>query len=212
MSATEEESINEEITQEEEEYLHPLVRQGFKIIYDKALTVETNDQDQDYSVKVFVSPADGDTTDLRVELTNESDIYYVTCCELQQNSFEDLKKKQHLRKGENFASFISNITKILDNVNSNRTTFRAIYSINDNSATLTFKQQLEFKSITIFSLDFQQAERSDEYVKAQAQFRYNEKEHFLRDQISVLNELLEHVEAKNPQLAQQFKRGSKFAQ
>lgn len=211
MSDVEESEQEFEPGQEEEEYLHPLVRSGYKVIYDDLLTVEHDNEDQPYSVRVAVNPAEGNTEELVVELTLENDIYYCARCSLSAKSFEQFKKSQHLRKGETFPDFIQNVVKIMENVNSNRTTFRAIYEVSDSACVLTFKQQLEFKSIKIFALNFQQWERGEEYIKEQAQFRYNEKEHLLRDQIQVLKELLDHVDSKNPQLAQQLRRGSKFA-
>ena len=194
---------------EPEEFIHPKLRDNYKFIEAvPQITVEEGDRDVTYGITVSVTPPDGDLEQLDVELTREDDIYFLTRCTLTSETFNGFKKDQHLRKTETFATFVESLTAMLKNVTSNRTTFKAVFE----GDKLTFRQQLEFKAVRIFTLPFQQIDDNDEYVRAQAQFRFSEKQHFLSEQLAVLNDLFEHVEKKNPQLCQQLKRGSKFAQ
>lgn len=199
----------EEDIAEPEEFIHPKILANYKFIDAVSqITVEEGDRDVTYGITVAISPADGDLEELDIELTREDDIYFLTRCTLTYETFDAFKKEQHLRKTETFATFVESLTTMLKNVTSNRTTFKAVFE-NDK---LTFRQQLEFKAVRIFTLAFAQVDESDEYVRAQAQFRFSEKQHFLSEQLALLNDLFEHVERKNPQLCQQLKRGSKFAQ
>lgn len=192
-----------------EEFVHPKLQAGYKFIEAvPTVTVEEGDRDVTYGITIAVSPIEGDLEQLDIELTREDDIYFLTRCTLTAETFASFKKDQHLRKTETFATFVESLTSMLKNVTSNRTTYKAVFE-NDK---LTFRQQLEFKAVRIFTLAFQQIDDGDEYVRAQAQFRFSEKQHFLSEQLALLNDLFEHVERKNPQLCQQLKRGSKFAQ
>ena len=194
---------------EPEEFIHPKLLANFKFIDAvPQITVEEGDRDVTYGITVSISPADGDLEQLDVELTREDDIYFLTRCTLTVENFDAFKKDQHLRKGENLSLFVESLKTMLKNVTSNRTTYKAVFENNK----LTIRQQLEFKAVRIFTLDFTQIDDNDEYVRAQAQFRFSEKQHFLSEQLAVLNDLFDHVESKNAQLCQQLKRGSKFAQ
>lgn len=193
---------------EPEEFIHPKLNGGYKFIDTvKMITVDENGRDQTYGLKVAITPAEGDLEELDVELTREDDIYFLMRCTLTAEGFESFRKEQKLRKSETLVSFVETLKTMFNHIMSNRTTYRAAFE----NGKMTFQQQLEFKAARIFSLQFTQIEDSDEYVRAQAQFRFSEKQHFLSEQLCLLNDLLNHVELKNPQLCQQLKRGSKFA-
>lgn len=201
--------FEEEEIVEPEEFIHPKLLANYKFIEAvPQVTVEEGDRDVTYNISLAITPADGALEELDIELTREDDIYFLTRCTLTADSFESFKKDQHLRKTETLATFVESLKTILKNVTSNRTTYKGIFENNK----LTFRQQLEFKAVRIFTLEFAQVDENDEYVRAQAQFRFSEKQHFLSEQMHLLNDLFSHVESKNPQLCQQLKRGSKFAQ
>lgn len=195
---------------EVEEFLHPKLNQGFAFIETvNTITVEEDGRDVTYGLKIAVAPLDESKPleELQMELTLESNIYFVARCTITNDTFEDFKKQQRLKKAETFDSFVESLQTVLDHVTSNRSTYKAIFS----KGQLQFKQQLEFKSVKIFALKFDILDAADEYVRAQAQFRYTEKQHELSERMHLLNDLFAHVQEKNPQLYQQLKRSSKFA-
>jgi hypothetical protein len=193
-----------------DDFKHPKLKEGF--VFRKTIpefTIEENGRDVSVALTVATSPAqEGEASILYIELTRESDIYYVASSELHQDGFPEFRRTQKLRKSQGFLAFIEDLLKILDNVTSNRTTFRAIYT----GTSLEFRQQLEFKNVKLFALNFTVLDRTDPYVKNQAQFRYAWLNHRLSEREHLLSDLLEHVRGKNPQLAQQLEKGSKFAQ
>jgi len=196
-------------TEELNEFMHPKRQQGFRFIEGVSqVIVEEDGKDVTYGLHLSVAPVEGYLQQLHLEFTHEDDIYFIRRWEMTEEQFKTFKKDQHLRKSDTFGTFVEKLTALLSNVASNRTTFQAVF-VGDN---LEFRQRLEFKVVTIVALAFQQLDPGDEYVRDQAQFRYAEKQSMLGQMKVRLTQLFAHVEKKNPQLAQQLKRGSKFAQ
>jgi hypothetical protein len=197
-----------------DELADPKIKDGFKLIALEPLLVveEVVDgvaTDVSYLLKVAVSPGDGEPESVHIELTRDNDIYFVARCELDVESFETFKKAQRLKKGAALGPFVGEtLKKTLENVVNNRTTFKAEYS----AGKLSFKQQLEFKSVKIFDLQFVELPRDDEYVKVQAQFRYGIVQTNIRTQERKLKDLFRHIQNKDAALAQQFRKASKVAQ
>jgi serine/threonine-protein kinase RIO1 len=193
---------------------HPKIADGFTPIdVERVLIVEeatdSGTADATYGLLVSTQPNDSDPVEAHIELTKESDIYYVARAVLDVRTFEDFKQRQRLKKSSQLADFIGTTLKTtLTNVMTNRTTFKAVYS----GRTLLFRQQLEFKAVKIFEIDFVQLAKDDPYVKAQAQFRYNRLQYAIRKQEGSLTQLITHIEQKDKSLAQQIKKSTKLAQ
>lgn len=193
------------------EFLHPKLRENYFTFIEtvNSLTVEEDGRDVTYGLKIAVAPVEEGkpVEELHVELILESNIYFVARCVITNENWEEFKKQQKLKKNETLDTFVKSLTTVLEHVTANRTTYKAVF----RKGVLTFKQQLEFKSVKIFALKFEVLEPGNDYVREQAQSRYTEKQHLLSERMYLLNDLFEHVEEKNPQLYQQLKRSSKFA-
>jgi hypothetical protein len=197
-----------------EQYTHPKLREGFIFRADISdFTLEEKGRDSVVTLRVATSPDSQDAANtLYIEIVRESDIYYVATSGLTEDSFPQFRKEQKLRKAQGFNQFIQDLLEILKNVNTNRTTFRAVYNESASGVKLDLRQQLEFKNVIIFSLNFTVLDRTDKYVKDQAQFRYQWLNHEVFGWQSELARLLEHIRGQNPALAQQLEKGKTFAQ
>jgi hypothetical protein len=191
-----------------QEFSHPKLLEGFKAVdTEKEVIVEEGGRDVRYGLWVALYPAEGDLQQVDIELTKEGDIYFLARASLTGDTFEDFKKKQHLKKSATLADFVNRtIPETFAKVVSNRTTFKAVFT----TEKLTFRQQLEFKNVKIFELDFAVIARTEDYVRRQAQFRYNSLQTLIRDSENRLQELITHVSNKNPQFGAQLKKASKF--
>jgi hypothetical protein len=191
-----------------EELSHPKFREGFRPVEtEKELIVEEGGRDVRYGLLVASYPADGAFEQVHIELTKEGDIYFLARASLAADDFEDFKKTQRLRKSATLSDFVTRtIAETFAKVVSNRTTFKAVLAANK----LTFRQQLEFKNVKIFELQLDVIPPDNEYVREQAQFRYNFLQRLIRDREVKLQELIAHVSNKNPQLGTQLKKTSKF--
>jgi hypothetical protein len=208
--------------EEPEEYRdalrHPKLTDGFKLATaSPTLIVEEvgpdGPRDVTYNVLIGSTLQDGKPVEVHVELTRENDIYFLARSTLTAESFTDFREKQHLRKSSHLGDFVaSTLIKTLASVTANRTTFKAIFTPEAVPAKLLFRQQLEFKNIKIFELEFALLPNTDRYVKDQAQFRYNRIQRLIEAQKSKLLEFFAHVEAQQKQLGQQLRKASKFAQ
>jgi hypothetical protein len=192
-----------------DELSHPKLLDGFRLVdTETALIVEENKRDVRYQLLVAASPVDGELQQVDIELTKEGDIYYLARASLTADNFSHFKERQHLKKSAVFPDFLANTLKdTFSKVVSNRTTFRAVFT---NGTKLTFRQQLDFKNVKIFELDFEVIDREDAYVRSQAQFRYNELKRLIRERKRQLQELVAHVTHTNPQFGAQLKKSSKF--
>jgi hypothetical protein len=190
-----------------EEYTHPKILAGWtRIEAVPQITIEEGEKDRVRNIDIWICPAEGDLEQLEIELTSEDDIYSVRRAVLTVSTFPEFRKEQRLRKTETFPGFVECLKTVLKNVATNRSTFRATFE----EGHLVFRQQLEFKTVKIFSIEFSGLGAGDEYVKKQAQFRFTEKQHLLNGQLALLKDLFRHVESKNAIMAQQVRKGSKF--
>jgi hypothetical protein len=193
---------------------HPKLADDFTPIdVERVLIVEektdSGTTDATYGLLVATLPSNSEPTEAHIELTKESDIYYVARAVLDIHTFDGFKQRQRLKKSSQLGDFIGMTLKsTLTNVMTNRTTFKATYS----DGRLLFRQQLEFKAVKIFELEFVQLPNDDPYVKAQAQFRYNSLQYAIRRQEAVLGQLFSHIEQKDKSLSQQIKKSTKLAQ
>ncbi|OHT15603.1 hypothetical protein TRFO_42441 [Tritrichomonas foetus] len=189
----------------EEQYPHPITLENFQIHYQEDLVVTKIEQD---IILHFLVASSLDGNSIRVEITDENDIYYVDFFEVTPENYPDFIKQQKFKKCK-YEQFVENIVRLLENIRTNRSAYRAFY---DDNCTLSLQQQLEFKRVEIFKLPFEEIERSHDYTVAQAQFRYSQKLARYEDGVQRLEELFEHVQERNPQLCAQLKKGSKYGQ
>ncbi|OHT03914.1 hypothetical protein TRFO_28761 [Tritrichomonas foetus] len=185
--------------------MHPLLQSGYEVGYDENLILSTEDEgDSVYHFKI-AQFTETENPEIRIEITKESDIYYVAFFVITPEDFPRFIKKQSFRKCR-YENFAQSLSAVLENARTNRSSFSAIF----NNQILEIKQHLEFKTVGIFKIEFGIADRADGYVVDQAQYRYHRKITDFNDRENQLKELLEHVEMRNPQLAAQLRKGLKF--
>lgn len=206
---SEEESFNSN------EFQHPLLVQGYKTAYENDLIIhDTDDSDKQFHIQIFYrdNEEEENNSEILMEATVESDIYSIRRFEVNQESFDQFAKSQPFKKFK-FADFVTKLERALDNVRTNRSSFSAVFSEEDDGYLLTIRQQLEFKRVDIFRLKFSLLDESnEEYLGQQAQYRYSFKLSQYDDEVRKLNELFDHIREKNPKLCDQLLKGSKFGQ
>jgi hypothetical protein len=197
-----------------EKFAHPKLKEGYVFqAHTTDFIVDESGRDSLVTLRVATYPDTEEAIErVYIEITRENDIYFVANWELLEPNFKEFAQKQHLRKNQTFSQFIRDLLEILQNVTTNRTTFRAIFSGTDPQRKLELKQQLEFKNVPIFCLPFTVVDKADKYVKDQAQFRYQWLSHEIVSQESDLARLMDHIRAQNAPLAQQLEKGTRFAQ
>ena len=195
------------------ELQHPLFKEGFELHYDEDIVVSFDDgQSTEDEILNFKVMTHQEQNVLRVEVTRESDIYWVLQFEISEGDFPNFAKKQPFKK-INFDTFVQNLMRTLDNVKNNRSAYSAVLSAEDEEHfTLTLRQQLEFKRVDIFRITFTLLADDFDYTQDQAQHRYSYKLIQFEDAQNRLRELFDHIEKKNPQLCAQLRKGSKFSQ
>lgn len=196
----------------EEALTHPLCRKTlddenrFEIV--SALSFSFNHKrNETYNITIYNNY--GKTWDsekkqiskLRIEMTNDQNIFEVYVKEFDDASFSEWKKKFHF--DSDFQNFGKKFHELLDLCATKKTQFRVSWKKN----LIVFSQHLEFKTIIIMKLDFQLAD-DEEYINDQALHQYISLIHNTNQQIEKLKRLKEHVQKKNPQLARQLDRSS----
>ncbi|EAY06620.1 hypothetical protein TVAG_056140 [Trichomonas vaginalis G3] len=190
---------------------HPLLREqedGTESPYSRdkefTITCTTPDGEQTFELVLFYSPSgNAPLEELCIELYKEEDIFYIATISINEEAFKTTYAK--MLKGD-FAQFPDKVKTLIQNVETNRTVFSALF---DNN-TLTIKQKLQFKTVKILELNFTVLEPDDDYVVEVAQFRYDNKKVLADALESSYDELCKHVQKQNKQLYQQLVRGQDF--
>ncbi|KAK8884728.1 hypothetical protein M9Y10_043848 [Tritrichomonas musculus] len=204
---SEEESFNTD------EFQHPLLLNGFKLNNEQDLIINDADgNDKLYHIQIYFNDEEEDHV-CRIEITVESDIYSILRFEVTQNDFPEFVRTQPFKKLK-FEDFTNKLTRALDNVRTNRSSFSAVFSDEtEDGILLTIKQQLEFKRVDIFKLHFHHLDDNElDYLNQQAQYRYSYKLSQYDNEVRMLNDLFDHIRERNPKLCEQLLKGSKFGQ
>lgn len=191
---------------------HPLLREQedgtlseFALDGEFTITCNTPDGDQEFNLQLFYSPSgEAPLEQIRIELNKEEDIFYIATVTINAETFES--KYAEKLKGD-FAQFPSKVKTLIQNVQTNRTVFSAIF---DNNV-LTIKQKLQFKTVKILELEFTILDVQDPYVVDVAQFRFDKKKALTEALESSYDSLCKHVQKQNKQLYQQLVRGQDFS-
>lgn len=200
----------QEIIEEEEddnEYMHPIIAEGFDVFFNKDVVVMMeNDRDKLFHFRIAQRDDDDGSSEIRVEMTVDSDIYYLGLFEMDNESYQTFIKTQTYKKCK-FENFAQHLAAILENARTNRSSYNVIF----NGTLLTLEQRLEFKTVGIFRLEFHEEQRDNPYVVEQAQYRYHRKISACHDIENQLRELLDSVNKKNPTLCTQLKKALKYS-
>lgn len=193
----------------EETYTRPLQLQEYEIIYDENIIVRTSEKDQTYNFKIAQRKIDDNSSEVRVEMTLENDIYSVRQFIMDSDAYKEWIRHQKYKKCK-FENFAEHLRTILENSRTNRSAYNVKFLENDDFYMLELQQRLEFKTVDIFNLEFHDMDPNDQYVHDQAQYRYHLKISDYNDKKNELRQLLDFVNKKNPTLGTQLRRGLKI--
>ena len=203
--------MSEEESYTTDPFQHPLLIDGYKTSYENDLIINDSDStDKQFHIQVFHK--DDENPQILIEVSVESDIYSIRRFEVSQEDFDQFAKEQPFKKFK-WEDFVTKLERALENVRTNRSSFSAVFTEEDDHYLLTIRQQLEFKRVDIFRLKFTLLDQEqEEYLGRQAQYRYSFKLSQYDDEVRKLNELFDHIREKNPKLCDQLLKGSKFGQ
>jgi hypothetical protein len=148
---------------------------------------------------VFVSGSDPIGA-VRIDLCNDSDLFFVYECEYDERTFGDLRAAQDLSL--EFAEFPGALEAIFASAASRDGEFTLQFTDGDEPQVAVL-QHLKFKTVPVFALAFRQP--SDDAIKDRIQNRYNE----VRSEMAAVRADLASVYAmlkvKNPSVLKQVK-------
>jgi hypothetical protein len=190
----------------------PSLGEGGECVFDKEIPVEIRSWEGEESeailvrIKVIIHAEDGGLRQLRIELTSENDVFFLYESTFTAQDYADLQSKQKLKIDfDRFPQVLVNI--IAKNVDSKGEFTLAFLQDARNHGVLIFQQNLQFKSVEIFSLEFVPAQ--DEFVRDQIQFRYNLARSELKAARAELSDLYSMLKIKNPSVLKQMRTNRK---
>jgi hypothetical protein len=162
----------------------PSLSDGFKIAYNKEvpldIKLQTSEGEKDFAsfeplkCKVLSDVSgkgkDSKFTQVKVELSWESDLLFHYNSIIDEYTFADMKKKQNLNI--NFQEFCKLIEKICENCIKMPDTYIGTFTFNkdDGNGKLQFVKQSDFKFLELLLLDFKKS--SDEIIQKNMLFRF----------------------------------------
>lgn len=196
--------------------LDPSLQEGGEIIFDSELLLcfitpnEQNEQRQsEVPVRFKIIKREGDegVEMVRVELSSDSDLFMYYESKFTEAEFEALQEQQDLKIS--FDKFPDTLTEILSTIGNKSSEFSIEFTTKDDetAGTLKFVQQLKFKNVEIFSLEF--TEPKDDFVRNQIQYRFNALQADLKAARSDLSDLCAMLKIKNPSVLKQMKPSRK---
>jgi hypothetical protein len=148
---------------------------------------------------VFVTGSNPIET-VRIDLSNDSDLFFVFESEYDERTFGDLRANQDLSL--EFSEFPGALEGIFASAGSRDGEFTLQFTDGDEPQ-LAVLQHLKFKTVTVFSLGFRQP--SDEAIKDRFQNRYNEVRSELASVRADLTSVYAMLKIKNPSVLKQVK-------
>jgi hypothetical protein len=146
---------------------------------------------------VLVSGSDPLET-VRIELSSETDLFFLFDCELTEQAYEDLRSAHELSiEFEKFPKAFSDILSAADSLDGE---FKLQWTAG-TEPVLTVQQNLRFKTVTIFQLQFSQT--SNEALRDRIQARYNEVRTELAAVRGDLLSVYSMLKIKNPSVLKQ---------
>lgn len=137
--------------------------------------------------------AQGDETDVhvvKVELSTESDLFFLYSHTCDHESFQLMQEQQKLMV--DFADYANVLIRMLNNCIKEPHNHLAVYLMQaDGRARLDFIQNMEYKFVELLSVDFLRA--TDDTIRQHITFRYNS----MKTRLQVLQTRL-HVSKRRP--------------
>ena len=191
----------------------PSLSEGHIMLYDREIPFELKLEDNNgpQEVESFESIrckilCGGDQTNpeqVRIELSCENDLFFHYTSNIDEETFKLMQESQKLTA--NYRELISFLKKLLNNCLNEPQTYIAVFIMQkDGSARLDFIQNIEYKYIELFSLDF--VNSPDETIRKQISYKYNAvrtKLELVQNRIKAISNI---VKAKNPSLLLQIQK------
>ncbi|KAL0207689.1 hypothetical protein P9112_012317 [Eukaryota sp. TZLM1-RC] len=196
------------------EELDPSVSGGYHVLFDREIPIELRSQSApsqagaQEAIKVKVLLAPEGQSGLRIELTSESDLFFLYHHNLDEVSFRALQEQQRLMvELQEFPQVIlRQLNQVLKEPHSH---LAVMFLASDGTARLDFIQSLEYKYVELLSLTFTAATES--VVRQCITFRYNSLKSRLALTNNRLAEINSLIKVKNPSLLLQLQRSGPSA-
>ncbi|KAG8347734.1 putative Centriolar protein SAS N terminal [Trypanosoma vivax] len=155
----------------------PSIADGFRVVYDREVPCEmrsvggTRDGSlEGMKVKVLTFGDDHSLNTMRVELTNECDLFFHYTCVINHVGF--LRLREHENLVCDFPDFLMTFMKMLNRCIREPQRFLMIFTPGEKgAATMEFIENLEYKLISVLTLPFRAS--SPEVVREQIGYRYS---------------------------------------
>lgn len=194
--------------------LDPSIADGHRPIFDKEVPVELRTMDnmkpnesslEAVRVKVLVLGDANEITNVRMELSSETDLFFHYFHSLSADSYADLQQKQRLMT--EFQEYQDVLIRMLNYCIREPQTYLAVFVMSNNgTGQFDFIQNMEYKFLELLSIGFE--ESPQHVVRQHISFRYNSLKSRLAMMQARLQDVSNLVKVKNPSLLLQLQRTS----
>lgn len=121
-------------------------------------------------VKILILGDDADIQAVKVELSTESDLFFLYSHTCDHEAFQVMQEQQKLMI--DFADYANVLIRMLNNCIKEPHNHLAVYLMQaDGRARLDFIQNMEYKFVELLSVDFMRV--SEDAIRQHISFRYN---------------------------------------
>ncbi|KAF1330801.1 Spindle assembly protein, partial [Globisporangium splendens] len=147
---------------------------GFRVIYDRETPFELRIQRvgtlEAIKAKILISGDDADIHAVKVELSTESDLFFLYVHTCDADAFHMMQDQQKLMI--DFADYANVLIRMLNNCMEEPHNHLAVYLMQaDGRARLDFIQNMEYKFVELLSVDFLRV--TEDATRQHISFRYN---------------------------------------
>lgn len=141
--------------------------------------------------------ADSHYTEINMEINNDSDLFFVYVCRMDQKRFQKVKKQQGINFP--FSHLLAMLVKQLQLCDKQISQYAAIFYLNPNaSPRLDFIQNIEYKRIQLISFEFE--ELPEELLKDYITYRFTKLKKSNELIVTKIKTIIGEVKLKNPKL------------
>jgi len=192
----------------------PSLAEGHRVVYDREVPFELRVQDAEIGpqevgtleairCKILALGEEHHPHHCRIELTSESDLFFLYTHSVDEGNFRQMQEHQKLMI--DFPEYVSVVMKMLNHCIKEPQSYLAVFVMQrDGQARLDFIQNMEYKFIEMLSCDF--VASPEEVVRQQITFRYNS----VKSRLALMQGRLEDINAlvkvKNPSLLLQLQK------
>ena len=150
------------------------------------------------TMRILVRPSLEKYTELKLEITSETDIFKTYICEIDIKRFERYRKGQSLNFS--FNQFLTMLVKQLNLCYKSPEQYSALLHLNGNSSFPKFEltENIEYKSIELMALDFE--ELDEETNRAYISYRFSYMKAKNERVQTKIREVYNILKLKNPNL------------